>query len=147
VKKLLLIVLVLGSSSLFAETVSIRKAKCSLFGNLKVKLSGLHSYGRLGKLTLTSNLPLSTDCDRSLEKFLGSVSRSSSRVSANISTRIIYTQVNDRNNDKNEKRSDRDHCKVQERKTLTVRFHAASSHSFKNFQTKEIGFYRGRCRR
>lgn len=143
-KKLLLIILVLGSSSLFAETVSIRKAKCSLFGNLKVKLSGLQAYGRLGKLTLTSNLRLSVDCDRALENFLGSVSRSSSQVTANISKKFIYTQVNNRDNDK---RDDKKYCKVEERKTLTVRFLNASSHTFKNFQTKEVGFYRGRCKR
>jgi hypothetical protein len=144
VKKLLLIILILGSSSLLAETVSIKKAECSFFGNMKVKVSGLESYGWLGKTTLAANIPMGDDCDRVLSNFLGSVSRSSSRVSTDLDTRIIYTQTNSRDDKRDEKKT---RCRITEKKTLSVRFLAASSFIFKSMRTKDIGNYRGTCNR
>jgi len=130
----------MGSSSLFAETVSIKKVKCSLFGNLKIKVSGLESYGRIGRMTLMANIPLRTDCKSEMNDFLGSVSRSRSHVSADLDTRIIYRQV-DNNDDKGRR------CIITERKTLSVVFDTASSYVFKAMTTKDIGNHRGSCRR
>ncbi len=127
-KKIVLLFALMLSTNLFAEEVTLKQAKCTLFGNLKIKVYGLESYGRVGTGYLRGNLPMSDDCDAVKEDFEQSLGRGSSSVDVNLDTRIIVIRERD-DDDKIEKRW---RCTTKERKTLTVAFPEFPYVAFKN---------------
>ena len=119
-KKAILFLALLFSASTFAEQVTLKQAKCTLFGHLKVKVYGLESYGKIGTGYLRGNLPLSDDCDEVREDFIQSMGRGTSEADVHLDRQIII--IRDRHDNDNDKMDKRWTCTTKERKTLTVDF-------------------------
>ncbi|MBK25268.1 MAG: hypothetical protein CME70_14835 [Halobacteriovorax sp.] len=141
-KKLFFAALFLVATSAQAEMVSIKKSKCSLFGNLKIKVNGLERYGSVGRGYLKANLPMRADCDAVLSTFNQTMGRGTTSVSTDFDQYEVRRQT--QNGGDNDKRDYE--CKVYKRSVIKVVFPAYSSMTFKNTHERLIDSYYGRCR-
>ncbi|MCO4793904.1 MAG: hypothetical protein KC493_09335, partial [Bacteriovoracaceae bacterium] len=91
-KKMLLLILVLFSTSVFAQDgdvadkkeVLIIKAKCTIGGNINIKVRGLETFGTLGTRKLTANVPYFDNCNDVLMGFNQTVNRGLNQVNAKV---------------------------------------------------------------
>lgn len=141
-KKLFFAVVLLLSTNAFAEMVQVKKVKCTLFGNLKVKVRGLESFGNVGEGYLRANLPMRRDCDAVASEFSRTMGRGVQAVTVDFDRYEIQRQIS--------RGSDRDktdyECEVYLRSSLSVNFPRFGSTEFKNTHEKFVTRYYGRCR-
>ncbi len=141
-KKLFFAAVLLLSTSAFADMVQVKKVKCSLFGNLKVKVRGLESYGRVGEGYLKANLPMRSDCDSASTRFSQTMGRGVQATNVDFDRYEVQRQVNrGGDNDKNNFE-----CEVYRRSVLNVTFPKFGSTNFKNTHDKLVSRYYGSCR-
>lgn len=144
-KKLFFAGLFLLASAAQAEMLTVKKTKCSLFGNLKVKVSGLESYGRVGTGYLKANLPMRADCDAVATRFTQTMGRNATLASVDydryMDRRTVHRGGND---DKIAKRDTM--CEVYEVKKIFVVFSRFGSQTFKNTTRRLVDTYYGHCR-
>jgi hypothetical protein len=141
-KKLFFAAFLLFSTSAFADMVQVKKVKCSLFGNLKVKVRGLESYGRVGEGYLKANLPMRRDCDSAAIRFSQTMGRGVQAANVDFDRYEIQRQVSrGGDNDKGDYE-----CEVYRRSVLNITFPRFGSTNFKNMHDKLVTRYYGRCR-
>lgn len=140
-KKLFFAAVFLVAASAQAEMVSIKKTKCSLFGNLKVKVSGLESYGRVGKGYLKANLPMRADCDAVETRFNQTMGRGMASTTVDFDQYEIQRQINRGGDNKRDIE-----CEVYKRSVLNITFPRYGSTKFKNTHDKLVDRYYGHCR-
>jgi hypothetical protein len=136
-KKLILLASLFMTTSIFAENVRVIKTKCSLFGNLKIKLKGLDSYGKIGQGYLKANIPMFESCKEAMMDFNETMGRGMTTVDTLMAKEII-TRRERRDNyrllmDKWEYR-----CTDYERTTLTVNFPEYPGMPFKRIEEKVV---------
>ena len=130
-KKLILLGAFVFSASLFATDVSIIKSKCTLFGNIKIKVKGLESRGRIGKGYIKANVPINENCAEALVDFNELMGRGIQSVDTDMATRRFERRTGGgRDNDAT--------CATIERKTLTVEFANYDELVFKRVQERTI---------
>ncbi|MCO4793423.1 MAG: hypothetical protein KC493_06920 [Bacteriovoracaceae bacterium] len=130
-KKILLLAVMIFSTSVFAEDVRIKKTNCTMFGNLKVKVSGLESFGRLGTGYLRANVPVLDSCREVMMTFNQTMGRGTSSVDVDLTKETIIRR--EHRNDNKEMI-----CTTVERSTLSVVFPNFSEYTFKNITEKII---------
>ncbi len=120
-KKIIMLAALFMTASVFAEDVRVIRTKCSLFGNLKIKVTGLEAYGKIGEGYLKANVPVFDSCKDTMMVFNQTMGRGMASVDASMKKEIITRRErrndNDRKLDKWEYR-----CTDYERTTLTVNF-------------------------
>ena len=109
--RILIAALLFAGAAQGAE-VTLKKAKCSLFGNIKVKVRGL-DHGSLGRKYLEHNLKFFTNCDRIETEFHQSIGTGPYQVEAKKDT--WFTQ-------KQRGKGEKVRCKIYEHKKLSVVF-------------------------
>lgn len=141
-KKLFFAAILLLSTSAFADMVQVKKVKCTLFGNLKVKVRGLESYGRVGEGYLKANLPMRSDCDSASTRFNQRMGRGVHATTVDLDRYEVQKQVSTGRDD----RKSEYECEVYMRSVLNVTFPKFGSTNFKNTHDKFVTRYYGRCR-
>lgn len=124
------------TASVFAEDVRVIKTRCSMFGNLKVKVSGLEAYGKIGLGYLKANIPMFDSCKDAMMDFNQTMGRGMATVKARMAKEIITRR---------ERRNDRDKmdkwdytCTDYERTTLTVNFPEYPGMPFTRIEEKVV---------
>lgn len=141
-KKLIFAAVFLFTAAAQADMVSVKKAKCSMFGNLKIKVSGLSSYGSVGTGYLKANLPMSTDCDSVVSNFRSTMGRSAT--SANVAAKTFTVQREIERGGRDDKRTTM--CEVSKKSVIKLTFPKFSSIVFKNSTSRVVRTYYGYCR-
>jgi hypothetical protein len=130
-KKIILLAALFLSSSVFAANVSITKSKCSMFGNIRIKVNGLENRGTIGKGYLSANIPMNESCNDALVDFNESMGRGIQAVDvAETSRRFERRSGGGRDGDAT--------CSIIERKTLRVTFANYDELLFKRVQQRTI---------
>lgn len=157
-KKLILIVAIVFASTAphaaQADMVSIKKMKCSTFGNLKIKVNGLERHRSLGTGYLKADVPLFDSCKDALVEVRGRMGRSTQQAEVNIEKRIV-TEIEHRRDRvdppriprigfKSEK-LDTIICHVYEDTALTMIFNRMPELKFKNYSRKHLRTTYGYC--
>lgn len=141
-KKLFFAAVLLFSTSAFADMVQVKKVKCTLFGNLKVKVRGLESYGKVGEGYLRANLPMRRDCDAVATRFSQTMGRGIQATTVDFDRYEIQRQIS-RGGDNDKSNYE---CEVYKRSILKITFPKYGSTMFKNSHDKFVTRYYGRCR-
>ena len=130
-KKLILLLAFAFVSNVNAADVSIISSKCTLFGNIKLKVTGLESRGRLGTGYLKTNIPMNENCGEALVEFNEAMGRGIQAVETRTETRQFERRTGGgRDSDAT--------CSTIERKTLTVVFNNYDDFIFKRAQERTI---------
>ena len=131
-KKFMAVLVLAFTTQAFAADIDVKQVKCSLFGNMKIKVAGLESHGRLGKGYLKANLPMRKDCNAVVVDFIEAISTEEGNSADVDMTTSTYTRRSGggRDNDRV--------CETYERKTVNVKFSAYPALTFKRSQDKLI---------
>lgn len=139
-KKLLLIAAFLFASAAQADMVSIKSMKCSLFGNLKIKVNGLERHRNLGTGYLKANVPLFDSCKDAMSEVRQRMGRSTQEANVAVTKRIVR-EIEHRDDRKRDTV-----CHVYEEKTLRMVFNRMPELVFKRMTRKHIRTTYGYCR-
>ena len=130
-KKFILLVAFVFVSNANAADVSVVKSKCTLFGNIKIKVTGLENRGRIGTKYLKANVPMRSNCNETLAELNQSMGRGLQAVTTAMETRQFETRTGGgRDNDAT--------CSIIERKTLSMVLNNYDSLVFKRSQDRTI---------
>ncbi|TNE99578.1 MAG: hypothetical protein EP326_07905 [Deltaproteobacteria bacterium] len=122
-KKIILLAALFMTTAAFAEDVRVIKTKCSLFGNLKIKVTGLEAYGKIGEGYLKANVPVFDNCKDTMMVFNQTMGRGMATVDARLKKEIITRRERrDRDNDRHKLDKWEYTCTDYERTTLMVDF-------------------------
>jgi hypothetical protein len=136
-KKLILLATLFMTTTVFADNVRVIKTKCSLFGNLKIKVTGLESYGKIGQGYLKANIPMFDNCRDAMMDFNQTMGRGMTTVEALMAKEII-TRRERRDNDRNTMDKWEYTCTDYERTTLTVNFPEFPDMPFKRIEERVV---------
>ena len=143
-KKLIVAAVFLISTGAQADMVSIKKMKCSLFGNLKIKVNGLERHRSLGTGYLKANVPLFDSCKDALNEVSGRMGRSTQATQVSVTKRRAMRE--ERRRDRNDHKYDQVLCHISEIKTLEMVFDRMPELTFRNIQERHIRTEYGYCR-
>ena len=141
-KNLLIIAAFLFAGAAQADMVSIKSMKCSLFGNLKIKVNGLERHRNLGTGYLKANVPLFDSCKDALSEVRGRMGRSTQNTTVDVTKRIVR-EVEHRGNDRNKMDTV---CHIYEVKTLKMVFNRMPELTFRRMTRKHLRTTYGWCR-
>jgi hypothetical protein len=132
-KKLVMLFSVLVMGHTMAQSATITSIKCTIFGNLKIKTSGIGYSGSLKTRPSTFN-----SCEEAQFHATRILGRSSHKVSTSVSSRILYRDTGGRSDER---------CEKTRVTTTRLTFDILPELTFEGDQFRRIGTYNGRCTR
>lgn len=142
-KTLIILAALMTAGAAQAEMVSIKKMKCSLLGNLKIKVNGLERHRSLGTGYLVANVPLFDSCKDALAEVSQTMGRSTQASTIDVDRYITRTE---------ERRNGDRHnpgyvvCHVSETTQLSMQFNRMPELTFKNYTSRHLRTEYGYCR-
>ncbi|CBW26352.1 putative exported protein [Halobacteriovorax marinus SJ] len=141
-KTLTLGLLLALSFSASAYEVSLDAAKCTIFGNMKVKVSGLETLGNAANGYLKNKSTSRSNCKGEIAELRGVFAGETIYADATKTQKVRKTNISE----DNEKGRDR-YCREELVTTVSVNFPSYSAAVFTNTTSRHLRTYPGTCNR
>ncbi|WP_372652037.1 hypothetical protein [Halobacteriovorax sp.] len=140
-KSITLGILFFISLSVSAYDIELKDSDCSLFGNIKIKVSGLESLGSVSKDYLKNTSTSRSNCSNQLSNLRETFNNEAVYADAKVTKKIVKRTFSGRGI----KLMRRDRCEESLITTLTLTIPSYSNETFKNSVTKAVRSHPGSC--